>query len=304
VGSSQARVLALACAFAGAVAAMAALFPFSPTAPTGMNTALAFVGLSLGAVLWRWSARVPAAAIHCCLALATAVMSLCVARSTTASGAAVTAYGFIWIALYTAWFHDRPAATAHVSGVALGLAAGLWGSGAPSPVQTWLFVMSSVGMVALVLNTLVRRLRTAAERDPLTGLLTRPAFATAARQAMALAARQNHPVSLALIDLDGFKEVNDLDGHAAGDELLATLAAAWTGVLRASDVLGRHGGDEFALVMPATTEDDATEVLARMRGATSVGRWSYGVAAWRGEDLDAWLAEADRALYARKRARR
>jgi diguanylate cyclase (GGDEF)-like protein len=106
-----------------------------------------------------------------------------------------------------------------------------------------------------------------------------------------------------LIDLDDFKAINDRDGHAAGDRLLAELAAAWHGVLRPADVLARHGGDEFALLLPATSEDGAARVVARLHAAHPAG-WSAGLAAWpRDASLDAALAAADAKLYEIKRAR-
>nr|WP_231135253.1 GGDEF domain-containing protein [Motilibacter deserti] len=185
-----------------------------------------------------------------------------------------------------------------------GFAVGLAQAGLPSALQTWVFASASIGVVATAVNTLAGRLRSLADRDPLTGLLTRNAFALAADRALRLAERTGRPVSLALLDLDAFKAVNDRDGHLAGDRLLQTLTSAWQGALRRSDVLGRYGGDEFVLLMPDTDRPAALGVLDRLREATSDGSWTCGTAQWKaGESVEAWLERADADLYRRKRAR-
>jgi diguanylate cyclase (GGDEF)-like protein len=116
-------------------------------------------------------------------------------------------------------------------------------------------------------------------------------------------------------------------GHAAGDALLSELASAWRGSLRAGDILARHGADEFVLLLPATSESEAGEVLERLRRGTlrRIGRdaprlahggasarggdphvgWSIGLSEWRAaEALDSVLARADRDLYRVKQALR
>jgi len=132
----------------------------------------------------------------------------------------------------------------------------------------------------------------------------RGGFVAAAERVFALADRGGMPVSVALIDLDGFKQVNDLQGHAAGDELLIDLGRAWGGEMRGSEVLARLGGDEFGLVLAGAGRDGTTEALARLRDASPV-EWSVGLVEWRrGETLDQAMAEADEELYRAKRASR
>ncbi len=105
-----------------------------------------------------------------------------------------------------------------------------------------------------------------------------------------------------MLDLNGFKQINDHLGHAAGDRLLAELGGSWRARLRAGDILARHGGDEFVLLLPATAPGEAEGVLERLRWEglpVSTGRWES--ASWQpGEDLDACLARADRSLYSVK----
>jgi diguanylate cyclase len=101
-----------------------------------------------------------------------------------------------------------------------------------------------------------------AERDPLTGLGNR---AFLARRAAELAAdKRSRPLALAMLDLDGFKAVNDERGHAAGDALLIHLAQVLRHALRSDDVLCRIGGDEFVLLLPRTGAERAREVCERV----------------------------------------
>src|SRR5581483_4445442 len=101
--------------------------------------------------------------------------------------------------------------------------------------------------------------------------------------------------------VDGFKELNDRDGHLAGDRVLSEAAAAWSGEVRASDVLARYGGDEFALLLPDCTIDRAMEIVERLELVCHGVSFSTGVARWDGiEDADALLHRADEALYSAK----
>jgi diguanylate cyclase (GGDEF)-like protein len=300
---TEARTLGLGFVVSGLVSLATAVVPFSDTAPTALAAGVGLLGLALGTAVRRAGPRVPRVVLHGLLAFTTTVMTLLIVASTTDVGRVVTAYGYLWPAMFTAWFHPRRAAAAHLAAIGAGFGVALAVSDAPSAVQTWGFVSASVAGVAVVLNRLVASLRSLAERDPLTGLLTRPAFASAAERYMTLAQRSEMPLSLVVIDLDDFKTVNDRHGHAAGDAVLSRTAAAWSGAIRRGDVLGRHGGDEFVLLMPATTHDDARQLLGRLYEVSATG-WSAGIASWDGDDLASWLRRADVELYADKQTRR
>jgi diguanylate cyclase (GGDEF)-like protein len=120
----------------------------------------------------------------------------------------------------------------------------------------------------LVTNVRHRReLLMLAEQDGLTGLPNRRRTAEKATAALAAAALGHRPLTLALIDLDHFKRINDRCGHAVGDHVLKEFARLSRGALRAADTLGRWGGEEFLLVLPDTQIDSAVAIIRRMQSA-------------------------------------
>lgn len=154
--------------------------------------------------------------------------------------------------------------------------------------------------VTLVVSSLVQHLRNEAVRDPLTGALNRRGLEDAAILLRNVDERRRTETAVVAIDLNGFKAYNDTHGHQAGDNLLASAVRDWSGVLRRSDVLSRTGGDEFVLVLPATTVAEAGALVERMRAANPVD-WSAGIALWApGEDLSIVLQHADEAMYRNK----
>jgi diguanylate cyclase (GGDEF)-like protein len=153
---------------------------------------------------------------------------------------------------------------------------------------------------------LIAQLTEHAVTDELTGLPNRRAWYAHLEQALARSRRRNEPLSLVLLDLDGFKEVNDQQGHAAGDRLLVEVTAAWRHAVRPTDVLGRLGGDEFAAVLECADQAVADTIVERLREVMpSPHRASAGVAVWDGQESAAeLLARADGHMYERKAAGR
>src|SRR6478735_6885923 len=121
-------------------------------------------------------------------------------------------------------------------------------------------------------------LRTLATTDPLTNLLNRRAIESRLQFEWERARRYGLPLSLLMIDLDGFKRVNDLGGHAAGDRVLRGAATAITSTLRASDYGARWGGDEFMIVAPHTTRQAARQLADRVARRIAQHGWSDDVA--------------------------
>lgn len=170
---------------------------------------------------------------------------------------------------------------------------------------------------ALRLHRLVQMLAQRAHIDGLTGLWNRAHFDKRWSDEVAECIRHGMALSLAMMDIDHFKLVNDAFGHPAGDAVLQGLARIFEHVCRREDVACRYGGEEFALIMPQTRPDDAARLCDRIRTAVREMVWprhpdrnvtlSIGIAgSSRVGKMDAarWLEIADRTLYSAKQAGR
>lgn len=200
----------------------------------------------------------------------------------------------------------------------------------PNPLQTpWLTVLCLAGMlftlaIAFVFMSLTKERaehlqRCAADTDTLTGILSRRAFVSRAEAALA---RGERPVALLLFDLDHFKRINDLHGHAVGDGVLIGFCHTVKALLPEGAVFGRMGGEEFACLLPGLTPEEALgqaeflrravsriavpelphlAVSASIGLATADGQIAESHVADAGRGLDALLSLADAALYRAKR---
>jgi diguanylate cyclase (GGDEF)-like protein/PAS domain S-box-containing protein len=161
-----------------------------------------------------------------------------------------------------------------------------------------------------------RELRERADRDPLTGLRNRRRFEEDLRQQLGRSQRYGEQAALLMIDLDGFKRLNDTRGHQAGDELLKAVASALNERLRATDLIARIGGDEFAVLLPHVDMRRAASVAGEIATAIAdcserVGERGAQVTASVGTafidrnagSADVVLEQADQAMYATKHAR-
>ena len=178
-----------------------------------------------------------------------------------------------------------------------------------TPLPDHLAVMQD--LAGLLVNEL--ELRRAADTDGLTRIMTRRALLRDGRKVLAQASRDQKPLSCLVIDVDHFKSVNDSLGHAAGDLALQSIASVCRASLRSIDLLGRIGGEEFAVVLPDASVEDAAGIAERLRQEieatpvlTQAGPvWltvSVGVSSRneRHTALDPLLDEADTALYEAK----
>ncbi len=160
-------------------------------------------------------------------------------------------------------------------------------------------------------------LRQLAGTDPLTGLLSRRAFQERGLQAARLAVRHEQALSCIAIDIDHFKQINDAHGHSAGDKVLMAVAKACEGALRATDLVGRVGGEEFSVLLPGTSRHGALEAAEKLLRAIRVVRVdlasitlrvtaSIGLASLEpfSGDMNALLDRADEALHTAKNAGR
>ncbi|HST55290.1 MAG TPA: GGDEF domain-containing protein [Solirubrobacteraceae bacterium] len=296
---------ALLCLFGGIACLVAPLIPISPAEPTRPDLVIGTVACVLAVGLWLLGARLPPAAMQALMMSGTVMVSVIVATAKTSGGVMLTAFAYPWIAIYIAHFYSRRAIFWNVLLISAGFRIGVAIDGLPNMDIGWLVVTGTVWSTSLVLSNLSNNLRYQADTDPLTGLLNRNGFLTAAYREKAVSERSGHPLTLAVLDLDGFKQVNDLRGHAAGDSMLADLGRLWKQRLRAGDIIARHGGDEFVLLLPSTAPAAAAAVLNRLHVGEIPVTWSIGISEWLPrESLDACMARADRSLYSLKESLR
>lgn len=157
--------------------------------------------------------------------------------------------------------------------------------------------------VAMRQARLVDELAAMTYTDALTGLPNRRHWDQHLEHLVSLTDRSQVPLTVAMIDLDRFKDYNDQHGHPAGDQLLRAFATAAMGAVRTSDLLARWGGEEFSLSLPCCPQEVAEDVFARMVAAVPDGQTcSIGYATWDGQETAAeLLRRADLALYVAKR---
>jgi diguanylate cyclase (GGDEF)-like protein len=154
----------------------------------------------------------------------------------------------------------------------------------------------------------MRVIRTFMERDSLTGLYNRSMSEEHLELAVMRAHRSGRSLAFAMLDIDGFKKINDTYGHPTGDRVIVTLARLLQQRLRKTDIIGRFGGEEFAVVLPDTDPEAACEVLDQIRQSFAVVRHAYatgefsvtfscGIAAYpRHGDVSTLCDAADKAL--------
>jgi diguanylate cyclase (GGDEF)-like protein len=218
-----------------------------------------------------------------------------------------------WFALYG----TRPQLLASVALVGITYAVpspALSGDGyAATEAIAALLWMVIAGIAGFTLSELVRqrellaaRLQHTARTDALTGLPNRRAWDEELEREIQHAGRTETPLCMALLDLDFFKQFNDLNGHPAGDSHLKEVASLWRSRLRSADLIARYGGEEFAVLLTATDASQAEQLIETLRNCVPLDETvSAGVAQWDGVESGPELfARADRALYAAKRAGR
>ena len=204
-----------------------------------------------------------------------AIVQLAFVHWMTGGGASAYPELYLLVAAYAGAIHPPRrvlgvlAAIAVVS--ALPLVYGGWDAELASQTIARVLLDTALATVACVLMSNVRAQRVAlqdeARVDTLTGLPNRRAFEEALSDEISRARRSGAPLSVVVADLDRFKAVNDRHGHLAGDELLRAVAAALRGELRRHDTCFRWAGDEFALLLPATSRTEADAACARLSAA-------------------------------------
>ncbi len=188
----------------------------------------------------------------------------------------------------------------------------------PDFVLEVLHSFSRTAAIAIKNTQLFEQVKEKAQRDELTGLLNRHYFFELAEKELYRSTRYGHSLSVIMLDIDYFKEVNDRYGHLSGDEVLRTLAKRMQERLRKTDIIGRFGGEEFIVILPETSLNDAINVAEDLRRSVeeepfklksgeklsvtiSVGITTYQETM---KSIDELIEVADQALYEAKRTGR
>ena len=306
-------------AASGALLALLAIaLPHSPSFDEAGMAWVAGAAVALAVVAFAGYDRLPLWSFHVGLLAASAIATGAI--EFWGDGVESTPLPYLWPMLYAFYFFSVRSALAHMAVLGVMFAA-LLVARDPGyvPVAAWVTTLGSLTSAGLLvaftrdrLNSLIAKLSDAARRDPLTQLLNRRGFTEVFDVELERARRTDQGLSVIVGDLDGFKQINDRFGHAAGDEALQRVGRAILRGKRSWDSAARVGGEEFAVLAADTDEHGAYIVAERLRTAvveefldSNVGPLtvSFGIVSFpvHGQTADALLHAGDQALYAAKR---
>lgn len=296
------RISAVLWSVGALLGAAGCLLPHGPhVAVLGWWLLSAMAG-AVAVVTWRVATYLPLPLQYLQSVVACAAVSSALVCALHSPALYAVAALYVLTTVYAAAFYERAPLCCYLVCQTAASGALLLSSGMPGAPAAWVVLMGTATTAGVVVHLLVQALARTADADPLTGLPNRRAMERVVLRELSRAGRRGEQLCLALIDLDEFKQVNDRLGHAAGDRVLVATTSGWATRLRAGDVLGRFGGDEFVVVLPATTPSQAVAVLDRLRHEVDQP-FSAGVAAAaRGASFDDLLKRADAACYESKRS--
>ena len=276
------------------------LFDVQTLVPMGIGA----ISVVLSPFAYLVRKRTPTALVHATLCLSFVLVLVAVAFSGTAEAAITKSFMLPCLAMIAAWAFDRRVALTYAAAATVGMALVFLPLDYPRMIPAALACGATISLATAQQSRTVAKLRNAAVTDPLTGLLNRRGVFGMLDDVLGKGQLTGREVQVAVIDLDGFKSVNDQFGHAAGDELLRSLSLAWHAELLPGQHLARLGGDEFLAVVVDQPQTCLPQLLARMRQANEAS-WSCGAAsARRHEQASLLVARADHELIKTKDARR
>ena len=316
--ANMARTAALLTAAGALVCLIAVLVPGDGQLHDDVLLATAAAAGALAVFLLLAYERVPLWGFHVVALLDTALFT-----AAAYGWGSMSSYGplpYLWVTGFVFYFFSRSAALVHLSVIAAGYALALaLESPSENPLDGWIATVATLLVTGYLLSVvrdrlaqLIAGLSDAAHHDPLTDLLNRRGFQEVFDVELERARRADQPLSLIVGDLDRFKRVNDVHGHAAGDDVLRRVADAIRGAKRGFDRAARIGGEEFAILAPDSDEHGAYMLAERIRAAVHEAfadqgdgqlTISFGISTHplHGQSADGLLRTADQALYAAKR---
>ena len=317
---ASARVAAILWGLGGAISFLVVLAPHPEEVYVPGFVLVGVVAELVALGLWLLDERVSKRALNYVIGAGSVLISADIAMSGEQFGASMpdNEMLYVWVALYSAYFFTGRQATLQVAWAACLYGVTLWVVSPHDVIATrWIETVSTLAIAVLIITLLKSRVQTllaaladAARTDPLTGLNNRRGFEECIDVEIERARRSGHPLTLVLCDLDHFKRVNDRLGHAAGDAALSRIGRLLREGKRQIDYAARTGGEEFALILPETNEQEAYVVAERLRTAVQDAfaeelvplTFSFGIAGFphHGRTRDELLRSADRGLYAAK----
>ncbi|MET0929141.1 MAG: GGDEF domain-containing protein [Aeromicrobium sp.] len=230
------------------------------------------------------------------------VTSLQVAQSDSVIMAANNIVLYPMVSCYLGWFFSRRVARYAVGSAFMLSGAALWISGLTSVITTWANLALASFFCLEAALYLRAKLDRQIETDPLTGALNRTGLASRLRRELDRTIQTGAPLAVAVIDLDGFKSINDRFGHAAGDRTLVSIVTQLDAAATQPDSVARTGGDEFVLLLPDTSSARAKIILDGLQDSSDIA-WTYGLAqASPGDSEETVVNRADDDLYRHKRS--
>ncbi|HVA07259.1 MAG TPA: GGDEF domain-containing protein [Acidimicrobiales bacterium] len=287
----------------GALAALSVL-PICPWPRDSLLALVSVAGFCTISFALRTIAgnRLPVWTLHVDVGLATVIIGVMAVAGVSNNVDFADIY--VWVALFAALYFRPIGVLAHLAGIGVAyfLVVAL-GPTVPSPGAAWLSIVGTDSVAALVMVGVVGLLRSSADLDPLTGIANRRGWDKHLEVELERSRRTGQALSVAMIDIDGFKAVNDRDGHQAGDRVLQELANNWTVATRGGgDFLARLGGDEFGLLAPGSDATGIRSLARRLIDVLPQGvAVSVGVATWDGSEGASQLVRcADQSMYRSK----
>lgn len=273
----------------------------STAVSNGGSMSIMAVAAMTALLLWVYRRRVPVELLIAQVPYAALLLALAIWLGEPEFASMLSLF-YVLVVLYGTFFLRTRAAATIIVFCSLVFAAVVFQRGGGDWLAQMLMVFGASVTALVFVGWLVKRIQERAVRDPLTGLLNRRMWDSLVRQEFAKAERNKQPFSILLIDLNGFKAINDEHGHLYGDEVLKGVADGFGRVLRDADAPCRWGGDEFAVLLTNCDADKARVAADRLRRAMDDQlALSFGMATWReGRSIDDLFNQADKSLYAAK----